>query len=222
MRNDLSLFDITGPILIGPSSSHTAGACRLANAARAIFNHRIESAKIVVYGSFAQTLFGHGTDKALVGGLLGMRPDDERLPQALALAKMDGLEYRFVRGSGVFSAANAVRFELDGEGLQMSVAGESIGGGSIIVSRIDQTDLHISLKYNTIVVDHIDKPGAVLSVSKILAENEINIASMNMYRQARHDRAYMIIEIDEELAEGVLQQLRALADMQVIFIHKLY
>lgn len=223
MQKQYSIFDITGPILIGPSSSHTAGACRLANAARAILNQDVTEVTIYLYGSFAKTLYGHGTDKALVGGILGIAPDDERLTNALVLAKDCGLLYKFVFDDTQLSSANVVLFDMKGhKGGKMRVRGVSIGGGSIIVDRINDTTLQISLKYNTIVVDHRDKPGAVLSVSRILAENEINIASMNMYRQAKHDRAYMIIEIDQDIEPEVLGDIRELPDMSVIYIYKLY
>lgn len=224
MQNNFSVFDIVGPIIIGPSSSHTAGACRLANAARAIFNKPVKHVVIRVYGSFAATLQGHGTDKALVGGIMGIMPDDERLTHALDIAKQAGLSYRFVAEEEMAAQPNVVRFEMEGadEGAKMSVTGASIGGGSIIITRIDSTALKISLKYNTVIVDHLDKPGAVLSVAKILAENGINIASMNMYRQGKHDRAYMIMETDETIAPNVLKALRRLDDMSVIYIPQLY
>lgn len=224
MQSEYSVFDIVGPIIIGPSSSHTAGACRLAGAARAIFNKPIDDTSIHVYGSFAATLRGHGTDKALVGGLLGLAPDDERLPRALDLAHEAGLKYRFVIEEEMAAQPNLVRFEMHNakDGAVMSVSGASVGGGSIIVTRINNTALQISLKYNTLVVDHLDRPGAVLSVARILADNQINIASMNMYRQGKHGRAYMILEIDQTIECNALSALRSLADMSVIYIPQLY
>lgn len=224
MQNKFSVFDIVGPIIIGPSSSHTAGACRLANAARAIFNQPVTDVVIRVYGSFAATLRGHGTDKALVGGLMGIMPDDERLTHALEIATQAGLRYQFALEEEMTSQPNLVRFDMRNaeRNVEMSVSGVSIGGGSIIVTRIGNTGLRISLKYNTVIVDHQDKPGAVLSVAKILADNGINIANMNMYRQGKHDRAYMIIETDETIAPNVLKALRCLDDMYVIYIPQLY
>ena len=223
MRESYSIFDITGPIIIGPSSSHTAGACRLANAARAILSQEVASAVIHVYGSFAETLFGHGTDRALVGGLLGMLPDDENLVNAFEYAEKKGLSYRFEIEDETLSNANMVLFELTGrKGLSISIRGASIGGGSIMIDQIDSTNLQISLKYNTLVVDHLDKPGAVLCVSKILAERRINIASMNMYRQGKHGRAYMILETDHEIGQDVLDMIDSLEDMKTIYIKKLY
>ncbi len=224
MQNNFSVFDIVGPIIIGPSSSHTGGACRLANAARAIFNKPITDVVIHVYGSFAATLHGHGTDKALVGGLMGLMPDDERLTHALTMAKEAGFNYHFAIEEETGSQPNLVRFIMRNadEGAEMSVTGASIGGGNIVVTRINGTALHISLKYNTVVIDHQDKPGAVLSVAKILADNGVNIANMNMYRQGKRDRAYMILETDETIAPDVLRMLRSLDDMYVINIPKLY
>ncbi len=223
MKSNFGVFDIIGPIIIGPSSSHTAGACRLANAARAIFNKPIKQAVIHVYGSFAATLYGHGTDKALVGGLAGILPDDERLNSALDIAKETGLSYRFVLEQETAPNANLVKFELLGTlNEQMVVSGVSIGGGNIVVTRINHTDLEISLQYNTLIVDHLDKPGAVLSVAKILADERINIASMNMYRQGKHGRAYMIIETDQTIAPDIVKRIRRLEDMYVIYIPQLY
>lgn len=223
MKSNFGVFDIVGPIIIGPSSSHTAGACRLANAARAIFNKPIKEAAIHVYGSFAATLFGHGTDKALVGGLIGILPDDERLNSALDIAEENGFSYRFINEQETAPNANLVKFDLFGvNGEEMSVSGVSIGGGNIVVTRINHTDLEISLKYNTLIVDHIDKPGAVLSVAKILADVNINIASMNMYRQGKHGRAYMIIETDQKITSDIVLRIRILEDMHVIYIPQLY
>jgi L-serine dehydratase len=224
MQNNFSVFDIVGPIIIGPSSSHTAGACRLANAARAIFNKPVTDVVIHVFGSFAATLRGHGTDKALVGGIMGISPDDERLTHAMDIAHETGLEYRFVIEEEATSQPNLVRFEMRNaaEGAVMSVSGASIGGGNIIVTRINNTALKISLKYNTLIVDHLDKPGAVLSVAKILADHQINIANMNMYRQGKHGRAYMILETDQIIERQVLMTLRSLEDMYVIYIPQLY
>ncbi len=223
MRESYSIFDITGPIIIGPSSSHTAGACRLANAARAILGQEVALAVIHVYGSFAETLYGHGTDKALVGGLLGMPPDDESLAGAFEIAPQKGVEFRFVIEAETLASANMVLFEMTGkDGLKMQVRGASIGGGAIVVDQIGDTFLQISMKYNTLVVDHLDKPGAVLSVSKVLAEHKINIASMNLYRQGKHDRAYMILETDQEIGRDVLSTINGLKDMKTIYIKKLY
>jgi L-serine dehydratase len=223
LQNIYSVFDIVGPILIGPSSSHTAGACRLANAARAIFNKPISSVIIYVYGSFSQTLFGHGTGKALVGGLLGIAPDDERLSVALTLAKEKKLEYHFQLDDSTISTDNIVRFEMLGFNEEkMSITGASVGGGNIIISKIDEIDLHISLKFNTIIVNHLDKPGAILSVSTILAQNKVNIAGMNVYRKAKHERAYMIIEIDQHIGKDTLSDIRNIENTSVIYLQKQY
>jgi L-serine dehydratase len=223
MRESYSIFDITGPIIIGPSSSHTAGACRLANAARSILGQEVDEAIIHVYGSFAETLYGHGTDKALVGGLLAIPQDDESLVDAFEYAAKRGLKFQFVIEDETMSNANMVLFELTGkDGAKMNVRGASIGGGSIMIDQIDETSLQISLKYNTLVVDHLDKPGAVLNVSRVLAEHRINIASMNLYRQGKHGRAYMILETDQEIGQDALQTIDDLDDMKTIYIKKMY
>lgn len=223
MSNNYSVFDIIGPVLIGPSSSHTAGACRLANAARAIYNKPIDDVYLYVYGSFSQTLFGHGTNKALVGGLLGLAPDDQRLTDALNLAAKENLSYHFVMDETTFSTENKVRFEMMSEdSSKMSVTGVSIGGGNIIINKINDIELLISLKFDTIIVDHLDKPGAVLGVSGILAKSGINIAGMNVYRKAKHDRAYMIIEIDQPIDKEIFDNLRSMEGTIMIYLPKLY
>ena len=223
MSNNYSVFDIVGPVLIGPSSSHTAGACRLANAARAIFNKPIDDVYIYVYGSFSQTLFGHGTNKALVGGLLGLAPDDQKLTDSLKLAEQENLSYHFVMDETTFSTENKVRFKmLNKDGNKMSVTGVSIGGGNIIINKINDIELLISLKYDTIIVDHLDKPGAVLGVSGILAKSGINIASMSVYRKAKHDRAYMLIEIDQPIDKEIFDNLRSMEGTTMIYLPKLY
>lgn len=223
MSNNYSVFDIIGPVLIGPSSSHTAGACRLANAARAIYNKPIDDVYLYVYGSFSQTLFGHGTNKALVGGLLGLAPDDQRLTNALNLAAKENLSYHFVMDETTFSTENKVRFEMMSEdSSKMSVTGVSIGGGNIIINKINDIELLISLKFDTIIVDHLDKPGAVLGVSGILAKSGINIAGMNVYRKAKHDRAYMIIEIDQPIDKEIFDNLRSMEGTIMIYLPKLY
>lgn len=223
MYNDFSIFDIVGPVLIGPSSSHTAGACRLANAAKAIFSKPIDEVAIYVYGSFSQTLFGHGTNKALVGGLLGISPCDEKLTSSLEIAKEEGLKYSFLMDDSTLSSENIVRFEIVGvNGDKMTICGASIGGGSIIINKINEIDLHISLKYGTLVINFVDKPGAVNSVSSILAQRNINIASINLYRKAKHSSAYMIIELDQDLYKETLDCLRAIEGALVIYLKKLY
>ena len=142
----------------------------------------------------------------------------------MEIAKEAGFNYRFAVEEEAGSQPNLVRFDIRNadEGAQMSVTGASIGGGNIVVTRINNTALHISLKYNTVVIDHLDKPGAVLSVAKILADSGVNIANMNMYRQGKRSRAYMILETDEKITPDVLKTLRRLDDMYVIYIPKLY
>lgn len=223
MRERYGIFDITGPISIGPSSSHTAGACRLGNAAREILGQQVAAVGIHLYGSFAETLCGNGTDRALVGGLLGIAPDDESLADAFEYAKNEGLAYKFVIQNDTLGNANMVLFDMTGDkGLQLNVRGASIGGGSIIIDQIGSTNLRISLKYNTLVVDHMDKLGAVLGVSEVLAEHAINIASMNLYRQGKRGRAFMILETDQEIGQDILNKIDRIEDMKTVYIRKMY
>ena len=199
------IFDIIGPVMIGPSSSHTAGAVRLGLAGRAIIGGQPVRAEIGLHGSFAQTYRGHGTDLALVAGLLGMAPDDPRIPQALALAPECGLTVRFETVDlGADAHPNTVRMRLTAAGGgETTVIGSSIGGGRIIVTRIDQFEVDYSGEYHALILSYQDRPGVIAKVTSLLATDEVNIATMRVSREARGSLALMIIEVDQPVSPEV-------------------
>lgn len=197
-----SVFDIIGPIMTGPSSSHTAGAVRLGLAGRAIAGGTPTRARLGLHGSFAQTHRGHGTDLALVAGLLGLKPDDERIPSALDLAAAQGLEVAFeMIDLGPEAHPNTARMVLaTGDGRETTVVGSSIGGGSIVITRINQFEVRFSGGYHAIILAYLDRPGVVASATTLLAADRVNIATMRVSREAKHSRAMAIMELDQAVS----------------------
>jgi len=205
MARQRSVFDIVGPVMIGPSSSHTAGAVRLGALARAIFGGRPDSARLLLHGSFASTGRGHGTDLALVAGLLGMAPDDARIPQALDSAARQGLSVTFEEADLGEVHPNTAEFHLDcSDGRSMCVRGSSLGGGDVVVTDIDGFEISISGELPVLLVAHQDRPGEIAAVTRILADNGANIASMQVSRERRGARALMLIETDAPVDEDVV------------------
>jgi L-serine dehydratase len=197
--------------MIGPSSSHTAGACRLGELARAIFAQAPTHARILLHGSFASTGPGHGTDIALVAGLLGMHPDDERIPNSLELAAKAGLTYEFAEADLGDAHPNTAQFELiDAEGHTMCVRGSSLGGGDVVVNQIDHFEVEITGDLPVLVVSHVDRPGEIAAVTSLLAESDVNIASMQVSREQRGANALMLIEtdaaVDRDTADRIAKQ----------------
>ncbi len=183
--------------MIGPSSSHTAGACRLGELARAIYGGTPARAHILLHGSFASTGAGHGTGLALVAGLLGMHPDDARIPSAFELAQEADLVFDFAEQDlGDVHPNTAVFILEDDTGRHMSVRGSSLGGGDVVVTRIDDYDVELTGDLPVIVVAHLDRPGEIASVTSILAETHVNIASMQVSRERKGANALMLIATD--------------------------
>ena len=201
------VFDIVGPVMIGPSSSHTAGAVRLGLMARKILGEPAVKAEIHFHGSFAQTYRGHGTDKAIVAGVLGFLPDDERIREALQLAKQQGLDYSFqtVQIEGAHPNT-AVIYLIGVTGRIARVRGASIGGGNILISNIDGYQVELTGQYPALVTIHRDRPGVITQVTNILSKYEINIAFMHVSRQTRGESALMIIELDDMLPDDVVEE----------------
>ena len=209
----VSLLDIIGPVMVGPSSSHTAGACRLGLLARNLVGGTPEGARIELHGSFARTGEGHGTDKAIAGGLMGFRPDDERLRDALDIAEREALAYRFEKttlGDEGTVHPNTVRFTVSRAGRESVMVGSSLGAGRILVTEIDGYPVEITGNYNTIVLVAEDVKGSIASIATILAANAINVATLRVSRQQRGGDAFMVWEIDERPDEKVRDTLRAL------------
>jgi L-serine dehydratase len=209
----VSLLDIIGPVMVGPSSSHTAGACRLGLLARNLVGGTPERARIELHGSFARTGEGHGTDKAIVGGLMGFRPDDERLRDALDIAEREGLDYRFEKttlGEEATVHPNTARFTIARGDREAVMVGSSLGAGRVLVTEIDGFPVEITGNYNTIVLVAEDVKGSIASIATILAANAINIATLKVSRQQRGGDAFMVWEVDERPDERVRDTLRAL------------
>lgn len=208
MTRQRSLFDIVGPVMIGPSSSHTAGAVRLGLLARAVFGGMPEAARIGLHGSFASTGHGHGTDIALVAGLLGLAPDDPRIRDAMRLAEESGLSVSFDEADLGEVHPNSARFELSGDGgRMMRIVGSSLGGGDVVVSAIDEFDVEMTGEFPTLLVEHQDRPGEIAAVTAILAEEGVNVASMRVAREARGARAMMVIETDAPVSDAAAERI---------------
>jgi L-serine dehydratase len=205
----VSLFDIIGPVMVGPSSSHTAGACRLGLMARAIFGGTPATAHIALHGSFAATGEGHGTHRALVGGLVGIAPDDLRLRQAYDEAKAAGLEWSFenvVLDDDAHPNTAVLTLERDGE--KVRVRGASVGGGRVEVTGIDGFPVSLGGDYHTLVVLARDEPGTIMTITGLCAAQHINLATMRVDRTGRHKEALMTIEADAPIPAEVLEELR--------------
>ncbi|HPF19467.1 MAG TPA: L-serine ammonia-lyase, iron-sulfur-dependent subunit beta [Anaerovoracaceae bacterium] len=214
MKKVNSLFDIIGPIMIGPSSSHTAGAAKLARIAGAFAGGEVVSAEFHLHGSFRETFRGHGTDRALVAGILGLDPHDTRLRTSFALAEEKGLSYEFIPADLGMVHPNTVRFVLKTRtGQTTEVTGSSVGGGEVVITEVNGFEVRFSGNYNTLITRHKDVEGVVAAVAGILAENHINIATLNLSRTHKGQEASMIIETDSFLAEEALTQIRKLPAM---------
>jgi L-serine dehydratase len=209
----VSLLDIIGPVMVGPSSSHTAGACRLGLLARCLVGGTPERARIELHGSFARTGEGHGTDKAIVGGLMGFRPDDERIRDALGIADREGLDYRFEKttlGEENEVHPNTVRITVERGERSSVMVGSSLGAGRVLVTEIDGYPVEVTGNYHTIVLVAEDVPGSVARIATVLAEDGINIATLRLTRKQRGGEAFMVIEVDEPPDEKVRSDIRAL------------
>lgn len=213
----MNLFDIVGPVMVGPSSSHTAGAVKIGLVARTLLGENVAKAEILFHGSFLATGKGHGTDKAIVAGLLGYTPDDKRIPNSLELAKQAGVSCVFGSIDLGDAHPNTVKLHLVGvSGKMMDMMAASVGGGRISVSEIDGMTAHFSAEYPTLIVRNEDKPGLVANVTALLQEYQINIATMQLYRSGRGDQAVMVIECDEQVPDCVavaLKQLDGVRDL---------
>ena len=203
-----TLFDILGPRMVGPSSSHTAGACRLGYVVQAILGGTPDRARIGLHGSFAMTGEGHGTRKAITGGLLGHLPDDEALRDAEAEAAGRGIDVRFESVElGEDAHPNSAVFEVERGGEEIRIVGCSIGGGRIQVLEIDGFDVDLSGSLPTIVLVANDVPGTVARVTGRIAERGLNVATVRVDRTGRGERALMTIETDEDVPADVLTEL---------------
>lgn len=198
MSNSRSIFDIVGPVMIGPSSSHTAGAVRLGALARAIFGTQPRRVEIGLHGSFAATGDGHGTKLALIAGLLGMAPDDVRIPDSFKIAASEGMDFSFEIIELDEAHPNTAVFRMWGDENDEPhfIQGSSIGGGNVVVTNIGEFAVNATGEMPLLVVEHTDQPGVIHAVSGALTDSRINIAAMDVSREMRRARALMLIETD--------------------------
>ena len=209
----VSLLDIIGPVMVGPSSSHTAGACRLGLLARCLVGGTPQRARVELHGSFARTGEGHGTDKAIVGGLMGFRPDDERIRDALEIAEREGLEFRFEKtklGEEGSVHPNTTRIALERGDRSATMVGSSLGAGRVLVTEIDGYPVEVTGNYHTIVLVAEDIPGSIARIAGLLADHALNIATLRLTRKERGGDAFMVIELDDEPGPEVRDELRDL------------
>lgn len=220
INTSISVFQIIGPVMVGPSSSHTAGAARLGNIARRICGSQPVRVDFFLHGSFAQTWQGHGTGKALLAGLMGMEPADERIKDSFDYAAQAGVEYSFHTADLGQVHPNSVKIVMHtADGRTWEMLGSSIGGGKVLVSSVNGMDIEFSGEYPTVITRHFDQPGVVAQVSEIVARHGINIAFLKVFRSSRGSDASMVIECDQEAGDDLLDEIRALkAVKEVIFI----
>lgn len=212
-----SIFDILGPVMVGPSSSHTAGAVKIGLIARQLLGKRPERAEIYLSGSFAATGEGHGTDKALVAGLLGMRPDDMHIPKSYEVAEEEGLEFTIGKKEIRGAHPNTAQIRLSAEGMEpLEMEAYSIGGGRIRVSKLGDMPVDFSAELNTLVVHNVDQPGCVADVTNVLGREKINIATMQLFRDKRGGLAVMIVETDQVIPLQALDSLRDMAGIRKV------
>lgn len=218
----MNIFDIIGPVMVGPSSSHTAGACKIGYVSRKLMAQPVVKAEILLHGSFFATGKGHGTNLALVGGLLGMRPDDSRIPHSFELAKEAHMEFSFGKTDLKATHPNSVLLKLTGaDGRYMEIVGESVGGSVINIASIDGKAANFSGEYPTLIIYNQDLPGCVARVTSELASREINIATMKLNRSTRGEDAVMIIECDNEIYEDAVEGLKKIEDVHQVTYYSL-
>lgn len=207
----MNIFDILGPVMVGPSSSHTAGAVRIGLIARRLLGGQPATAKITLSGSFAATGTGHGTDRALVAGLLGMKPDDIRIPDSFALAVEQGLAFTFDKIELKEAHPNTAILQLStAGGRELEVQASSLGGGRIMVNKLDGINVNFNGYSPTLIVHNLDQPGHVAEVTSMLSHKSVNIATMQLYRNHRGGYAVMVIETDQDIPAEALRWLSRL------------
>lgn len=214
-----SLFDIIGPIMIGPSSSHTAGAVRLAQLARGVTNRPITKVVFTLYNSFAKTYQGHGTDRGLLAGILGSGVGDESIRDIYGKVKTTGLQYQFLLNQEPnHYPPNTVRFDITlDNGEKLLVVGHSVGGGKVYLSRLNEYNVSLRGEYPTLVMFYHDQPGMIWQVTKIIAEEGINIASLTCTRQDKGQEAFMAICLDSPLPTRRVEKIRRIPEVYEVY-----
>lgn len=206
----ISVFDVLGPNMIGPSSSHTAGAAVIAFLAQKMLNGPLTKVSFTLYGSFAKTYRGHGTDRALLGGIMGFSTDDMRIRDSYEIAQERGLEYSFIPNETETDIhPNTVDILMENAaGQQMRIRGESLGGGKVLITKINGVKVYFTGEYSAVIVMQQDKPGVVAHITKCLSERSVNIAFMRLFREKKGHTAYTIVESDGRLPEDIAEKLR--------------
>lgn len=196
--------------MVGPSSSHTAGAARIGMIARQLFGRQPEKAAVYLHGSFAATGKGHGTDKALIAGLLGMKPDDMRIPDSFGIAKEEGMEFTIEPKEIKEAHPNTAQIIMEAEGVNtMKIQAYSIGGGRIRVCKLDGIDVNFSGESNTLIIRNVDEPGRIKEVAAALSDAQINIATMQVFRDKRGGYAVMVVETDQIVPREAMEDLES-------------
>ena len=207
----MNIFDIVGPVMVGPSSSHTAGAVKIGYVSRKLLGENIREVHILLYGSFLATGRGHGTDRAIVAGLLGMLPDDDRVPYSMEEAEKQNMKVTFGEAVLKEDHPNTAVLQMKGEsGRELEVVAASLGGGRIKICMIDGLDANFTAEHPTLIVHNQDQPGHVAEVTSMLSHKAINIATMQLYRDGRGGNAVMILECDKEIPEEAIKWLKHL------------
>ena len=208
---NINVFDLIGPIMVGPSSSHTAGAVNMGRVALMLLKEKVKYAKITLHGSFAYTHKGHGTDKALIAGLLGFLPEDERIRESDKYAEEEGMSVVFITENLGSEHPNTARMDLIGvDGGKVVVQCASIGGGNIIVTMIDDAEVNFSCKYFTLVGELEDKPGMVGATTSIIGKRGINIAGVRAFRKMKKQSEILVIETDQRIPEDAIDEMRSI------------
>jgi L-serine dehydratase len=220
MANKSSVFDMIGPVMIGPSSSHTAGVVRIARAAIRILGGPPDEAMITFYNSFARTYEGHGSDRAILGGLMDFKTDDSRIKTALEIAAERGLNYKFKSiGNSSIHHPNTIKLNLKRGDQEIEVVGESLGGGVINIAEVDGFTANFSAHNHTVIIKADDISGAIAFISGVIAQEKTNIATMSVSRKGKNDVACHVIEMDSGIREITIQYLRSLPWVsQLIYI----
>ncbi|MGE5701954.1 MAG: L-serine ammonia-lyase, iron-sulfur-dependent subunit beta [Clostridia bacterium] len=213
-----SVFDIIGPVMVGPSSSHTAGAARIGRIARGLFGRKPKRADITFYGSFAKTYQGHGSDVATIAGILNFDTFDTRLKDSFAIAKEEGIALAFHLSDRVTEHPNTSRIRLEDEQGATEVVGVSIGGGKIEITEIDGFAVQLGFNTATLMVLHEDRFGMIAAVAKVLSEHGINIGAMEVSRYSPGSKALMAIEVDTGIAPEVIGQLERIPSISRVLL----
>jgi len=201
--------------MIGPSSSHTAGAARLAKLAAKIAEDNVKEVRFLLHGSFSKTYRGHGTDRALVAGILGMDPWDYKLKDSFEIAKNTGLKFTFEETDLGDVHPNTVKFIMkDSSGVETTVTGSSIGGGNIVIFELDGQSIQFTGEYPTLIITHLDVPGMIYRVSNLLFDENINIASMNVYRKSKGSEASAVVETDGVVNHGIIEKIKKIDNVK--------